>query len=135
MLQEIKTEVQSSIAPLVQGILKDAQYLLGQEIDLARSEIKQEIVKAKTAAVSLGIGAGLAFVAAVMFCITLVQFLLWVFPTLETWGSYAIVTAVIAGIAFACIALGKKKAGEVSPLPREAIDSMKENAEWLRQKI
>ncbi len=135
MLQEIKEEVQSSIAPLIQGILGDAQHLMAQELALARSEITQEITKAKTAAISLGAGIGLMAIAAILFCLTVVQFLLWAFPELPIWMSYALVTALAAVSALAFISVGKKKASEVSPVPRETIDSIKENAEWLKQKI
>ncbi|MBN8548243.1 MAG: phage holin family protein [Deltaproteobacteria bacterium] len=135
MLQEIKAEVQSSIAPLLQGIVADGQNLLRQEIALAKSELNQEVGKVKTAAVSLGVAVALGAAATLLFCLTLVHALVKIFPQLELWGSYAVVTVAI-GIAAGCfLAAGRRQAGEVNAIPQETLQSLKDNAQWLKQKI
>ena len=136
MLNEIKREVQSNLAPLLGEVLKDAQKLIRQEIALARSEIKQDVSEVKSATISLSIALISGLVALGLLSLTIVHFLRWAFPnTLPYWTCYGIVTLLFAAIGVVCYVAGREKAEQVDVVPGKTMETMRENAEWLRSKI
>jgi hypothetical protein len=119
-----------SMSSLVSGIISDAQQLIRQEINLARREVREELNKAKTAALSMAAGAGLTALGGILFALTLVYVL--VALGLPVWAGYAIVAAVITSIGVALLIIGRAKASQVSVIPPQTAESLKENAEWIQ---
>jgi Putative Actinobacterial Holin-X, holin superfamily III len=81
---------QPSVGELVSGILKDAKQLVVEGAELAKLEVKDELRKAKTAAVAVGVGIGVAAVGGVLLILMLVH-LLDAYTTIPLWGCYGIV--------------------------------------------
>lgn len=136
MLSEIKREVQSSLAPLLGEVLKDAQKLVRQEIALARSEIKQDVSEVKSATVSLSVALVCGLVALVLLSLTVVHFLRWAFPnTLPYWVCYGLVMLVFAAVGAVFYTAAREKAGQVDVIPGKTMETLRENAEWLKSKI
>ena len=135
VFSELKQEVESNWAPLVGDVFKEAQKLIRQEITLARSEIRQDISEAKAATFSLSFGVFAASLAAVLLSLTVVHLLKWEFPFLPYWSAYGIVGAVFALIAVGFFLRGRKKAAEVDIMPKQTIETMRENAAWVKSKI
>ena len=119
-----------SFATVLQDILVNVQEILRSEIRLARTEIRQEAVRAAFSALWLAAG--------VIVVLGSCMFLLWT-------GAYALsaivpmwaATLVVALAAAACggilIVVGVRKLARVTPVPDRTIDSLKENLEWIRQ--
>jgi hypothetical protein len=120
-----------SLPDLVSGIMDDIRTLVRQEIALGRAEILQQINKTKRAAiaVSAGIGAG---AVGVLFLLLLVVHLIHEAGGLPLWGSYAIVGGVLVVIGGILFFLGKRQASEVNLVPRQTIESIKENVQWIK---
>jgi hypothetical protein len=120
---------QSSIGELIGNISDDLSQLFRQEVELAKAEIKQEAAKAGKAAGMLG-GAGFAgYLAVVLLSFAAVFGLDAVMPA--GWAAL-IVAAVWAVIGAVLYVNGKKKLKTVDPMPRRTVDTIKEDAQWLK---
>jgi hypothetical protein len=118
------------MSSLVTGIISDAQQLIRQELALARREMQEELNKAKAAAVSMAVGAGLAALGGVLFALMFV-YLLALAP-IPLWGCFAIVAGVVTAIGVGLLLAGRTKVNEVSLIPPQTAETMKENVEWIQ---
>lgn len=122
-----------SVSTLVGDIVTDAQNLLKQELALAKREITEEIDKAKEAAISLAIGAGILALGGVLLCFMLVYLLNWAFPEyLPLWGCFAIVGGMLAAAGGIILAVGTKRAGAIHLVPERTLNTMKDNVKWIK---
>jgi hypothetical protein len=120
---------ETSIGDLIGNISDDLSQLFRQEVELAKAEVKQEAVKAGKAAGMLG-GAGFAgYLAVVLLSFAAVFGLANVMDA----GWAALIVAVVWAAAGAALYLaGKKKLETVDPMPRRTVDTLKEDAQWLK---
>jgi hypothetical protein len=120
-----------SLTALVAGIVNDLQRLLRQELQLARTEVRQEWDKTKTAASSMAAAAGLAAVAGLLLCL-MVVYILHELAGLPLWGSFGIVGGVLALFSLLLFAVGRAKASEVHVIPPKTVETLKEDVQWIR---
>jgi len=125
-----------SVAPLVTGIVDDLQELIKQNLTLFKVEVREDFKKTKEAAAALGAGIGLAIVGALHLTLMLVFLLWWAFnPGLPLWVCFAIVGGVFAGVGGALTFRGKKKLDSFNPLPDETAQALKENVQWIKNRM
>jgi uncharacterized membrane protein len=122
----------ASLASLVGGIINDAKDLLLHEFTMAKLEMKDELNKTKTAAVSLAIGAGISAVGGLLLILMLVHLLAALTP-IPLWGSYGIVGAVLLLVGVILLMSGKRTAEQVDVVPPRTVATLKENAQWLKE--
>ena len=122
-----------SLAALLGGIMKDAKDLLAQELTLAKLEGHDELRQIKTAALSLGIGVGVAAVGGILLSVMLVH-VLAAYTDIPLWGCYGIVGSVFGVLGWVLLASGKHKIEEIDVMP-QTVETMKENAQWLREQM
>jgi Putative Actinobacterial Holin-X, holin superfamily III len=122
-----------SLAALLGGIMKDAKDLLVQELTLAKLEGQDEVRQIKTAALSLGIGVGVAAVGGILLSVMLVH-VLTAYTDIPLWGCYGIVGSVFGVLGWVLLASGKHKIEEIDVMP-QTVETMKENAQWLREQM
>jgi uncharacterized membrane protein YqjE len=118
-----------SVGAVVGDIANDLSTLVRQEMELARTEIKQEVARAGKGAGMLG-GAGVAGHLFLWFLSLALVYLLDNWMPLELGALItALVWAAVAGV----LALrGRRELQEAEPqLPRTQ-QSLKEDAQWLR---
>ncbi len=120
-----------SLAALLGGIMHDAKDLLGQELTLAKLEGQDELRQLKTAALVLGIGAGVSTIGGLLLSLMLAHGLA-VYTGMALWGCYGIVGSVLTVIGWMLIALSKHKGEAINFMP-QTVETMKENAQWLRE--
>lgn len=125
--------VAPSLAALLGGIMKDAKDLLVQELTLAKLEGHDELRQIKTAALSLGIGVGVAAVGGILLSVMLVH-VLAAYTDIPLWGCYGIVGSVFGVLGWVLLASGKHKIEEIDVMP-QTVETMKENAQWLREQM
>ncbi|WP_433296719.1 phage holin family protein [Actinoplanes sp. CA-030573] len=120
---------ETSIGEMIGDISNDLSQLFRQEVELAKVELKQEATKAGKAAGMLG-GAGFAgYLAVVLLSFALVFGLANVMDA----GWAALIVAVIWAIIGAVLyAAGRKRLKTVDPVPRRTVDTIKEDAQWLK---
>lgn len=126
------TDQERSIAQLVSGLVADAQNLARKEMALARAEIMGEIRKSRQGAIGLGIGAALAFIGS-LFLTAMVVDLLVEFADMERWLANLIVGGIYAIVGGVSLYFGIKRFQTVDPVPRETIDSVREDVAWLKE--
>jgi hypothetical protein len=123
-------EQRLSLAALFMGLLDDVKRLISQELRLARDEFKEELGKAKSAAVSVSIGIGLLAVSGLLLIVMLVH-MLQAFTGLPLWICYGIVGGMIGGTGAFLLIKGQRNAALVHMVPHRTMETMKENVTWI----
>jgi len=128
--QDHTEEVSStSVGELIGNISNDLSQLFRQEVELAKAELKQEANKAGKAAGMLGVAAFAGYLAVVLLSFALV----FALGNVMDLGWAALIVAVIWGIVGAVLfANGRKKLKTVDPVPHRTVDTIKEDAQWLK---
>jgi nitrate/nitrite transporter NarK len=120
---------ETSIGEIIGNISNDLSQLFRQEVALAKAEIQQEATKAGKAAGMLG-GAGFAGYLAVVLLSFAIVFGL---GNVMDLGWAALIVAVIWGAIGAVLFVnGRKKLKTVDPVPRRTAETLKEDAQWLK---
>jgi len=130
MAINLQTAPDPSMTSLVTGILDDAQQLMKQQMALFKHELQADLQKTKEAALSSVLGLGILCIGALLLCEMLVYLLHWAIPGLALWGSYAIVGVILTSIGGVLLFLGKQKIEEISPVPEQTVEGLKENVQW-----
>ena len=120
---------ETSVGELIGNISNDLSTLFRQEVDLAKAELKQEATRAGKAAGMLG-GAGFAgYLAVVLLSFALV----FALGNVMDLGWAALIVAVLWAIIGAVLyANGRKKLKAVDPTPRRTVETIKEDAQWMK---
>jgi hypothetical protein len=121
-----------SLAALIGGIINDARDILLKEFTMAKLEIQDELRKTKTAAISLGIGIAITAVGGLLLILMLVH-LLQTLTGLPLWTCYGIVGGVLLLSGLIVLFTGKKTAEEIEVVPQETVETLKENAQWIKE--
>jgi len=124
-------ERERSISDVVQDIIRNIQEMLRSEVRLAKTELREEVVKAKSAGVLLGGGAVSAFFAIFFLLLMTVYALTRVMPD---WAAALIVAGIMAIAAGLMLSEGMKRFKQVHPTPERTVENIKENVEWVKQK-
>ncbi|HEU4350217.1 MAG TPA: phage holin family protein [Actinoplanes sp.] len=120
---------ETSVGELIGNISNDLSQLFRQEVELAKAEVKQEATKAGKAAGMLGAAAFAGYLAIVLLSFALV----FALGNVMDLGWAALIVAVLWGVVGAVMyANGRKKLKTVDPMPRRTVDTIKEDAKWLK---
>lgn len=118
-----------SLGDIVGDISKDMSTLVRQEMDLARTELKQEVSK-------LGKGAGMFGGAGVAGLLTLFFLSLALAHLLDNWMPAELATLIVAllwGAVAAVLALrGREEIKEANPELPATQQSLKEDVQWAK---
>ncbi len=124
-----RTEEPGSLGELIGDISNDLSTLFRKEVELAKAEIRQEATKAGKAAGMLG-GAGFAGYMTVVLLSFAAVFGL---GNVMDLGWAALIVAVLWAAAGAVLyTAGRKRLKDVDPVPRRTVDTLKEDARWLK---
>jgi uncharacterized membrane protein YqjE len=120
---------QRSLGEIVSDVASDLSDLLRQEVELAKTELKQEAAKA-------GKGAGLLGGASIAAHLVLVFVSLAALFLLDNWMPTelaALVVAVVWAVAAAALAMaGRKSLQRTNPQLPKTQQTLKEDAAWAR---
>ena len=117
------------IATVLSDIVGNLQRMVRSEFRLAKTEVTQELTKARTAGLWLGVGAMLLASSALFVLLAAVYALTLLVPS---WAAAMIVAAGTALLAALCVGVGMSKFRTTHAVPKTA-ESLKENVEWARQ--
>jgi hypothetical protein len=115
----------------VAGIVSDAQELLKQEVELFKSEVREDVRKTRDAAIRLGAGAGVTAVGALFVCVMLVLLLHWTVPAIYLWAWFGIVGFGLVACGAALLYLGRSKLTSFNPLPEQSVEALRENVRCI----
>jgi hypothetical protein len=119
-----------SVAVLLGGIVNDAKELLEQEVAMLKLEARDELRKAKSAAIALGIGIGVVTVGGMLLMLMLVHGLV-AFTEIPLWECYGFVGSGLVILGTVLLIVGKHKAEKLDVVPQQTLETMKETAQWL----
>jgi uncharacterized membrane protein YqjE len=117
-----------SISAVLHDIVGNVQNIVRSEIRLAKTEATEELGKARSAGVMLGVGALLLLLSAIFLLLSAVHALSLV---MEEWAAALTVGAVVGVIAAFCCGAGMKRFKSVRPVPKTSA-TIKENVEWAK---
>lgn len=120
---------QPSATNLVSGILADVQQLLTQQTQLLRLEVREDLARARTGAVFLGVGIGITAVGGLLFCLMLPHLLNWLMHW-PLWICFCIFGVVFLFLGGGASFVALKKFQHAAALP-ETTTTLKENLACL----
>jgi hypothetical protein len=125
---------------MMSEVASDVTRLVRQEVELARTEIRAEAAKAVRGVRAIGMGS-----AALMFFVILVsvggalalsEVLASRVPELANWSTAIALGAVAMFwllVGLTLLGSGRRRLRRFSPVPRQTIESLKEDIAWLRK--
>jgi hypothetical protein len=116
---------EGTLSSLAEGAIEDLEKLVRQNFDLLRSELQQGLDDAKNAALSMGVGAGLAATGGILGTVGLVH-LIHRTVRLPLWACYGVVGGVLGAVGGEMLCAGARKAADVQLIPRQTAEVLKE---------
>ncbi len=123
---------QSSLGDLFSTLSTQASLLFRQEVQLAQVEMTRKATRAGQNAAYIILGVVFAQAAFLTLVATLILALANV---MDAWLAALLVGIVLAIVAALMIGFGVNKLKEIDPAPRQTMQTMRENKEWLTQQI
>jgi hypothetical protein len=118
-----------SLGELVGELTRDFSHLVRQEMQLAKTEIKEEAAKAGRAAGQLTAAAVAAHLCALLAALAVA----WAIgEAIPIWAGLAIVALVLGVVALVLYSQGRGQVQQIDPLPQETIETLEEDARWAR---
>jgi protein-S-isoprenylcysteine O-methyltransferase Ste14 len=125
---------EESLGSLLRGIMTDLRTLVREEVALARVEIRQQVGRARTAAVSFGVAA-----AALLFGSTflLVAVALGIADMFDwpVWAGFGVLAILLSLVGFVALSSGRKQMSQVHAVPQQTVTTLKENSEWIAKRL
>lgn len=121
-----------SVVALLGGIVNDAKELLVQEVALTKLEVRDELRRAKSAAITLGIAIGIVAAGGMLLSVMLVHVLV-MFTEIPLWGCYGLVGSGLVVLGGVVLAVGKLPAEELDVASQPTVKTRKENEQWLTE--
>ncbi len=122
-------KVERSVPELVSDVAKDMSTLVRKELELAKFETKEEISRGAKAGGMLGAAGGAAYFALLLLSFGIVFLLDLVIPLWTAFVLMAVVYGVVAAVLFT---QGRARIKQVSPVPDETVESVKEDVRWVK---
>ena len=119
-----------SLSDVFQNIVRNVQEIVRSEIRLAKTEVREEIIEAKSATLLLATGIGACIFAILFLLLSLVYGLATVIP------SWAAALAVGVGLALAAtltLIASTRRFKQLTPTPEHTVESIKENIAWAKR--
>ena len=118
-----------SIGTVVSDIVGDLQQIVRAEVRLAKTEVREELAKARRGAVLIAAGAVSIVLATGLLLLALVYALATVWPP---WAAALAVAVGVFAIGAALAMSGKTQLSHVDMPPAKTVSSVKENLQWAK---
>lgn len=118
-----------TVTGLVSGIVDDAQKLLRQQVEMLKSEVKEDFRRSKRAAEFGGLGIVLLTVG-FLGLVTALAYFLHEHYQFSMWASWGIIGLIFFVAGGALAATSYILLERFNPLPDKTMDALKENLSW-----
>ena len=122
-------KVERSVPELVSDVAKDMSTLVRKELELAKIETKEEISRGAKAGGMIGAAGGAAYFALLLLSFGIVFLLDLVMPL---WAAFVLMAVVYGVVAAVLFTQGRTRMKQVSPMPDETVESVKEDVRWIK---
>jgi uncharacterized membrane protein YqjE len=119
----------ASLGELFGRMTNDFSTLVRKEMELAKVEMKEEVGRAGKAGSAFGGAAAAGLMALILLSFAVAWGLAEIMPE---GFAFLIVGAVYAVVAAVLFSAGRKKLQQVNPVPEQTVETLKEDAQWLR---
>ncbi len=117
------------LSELISEVTGDLTTLVRKELELAKIETKQEVSRAAKAGGMMGAAGAAAYFALLLLSLAFVFLLDLVMPL---WAAFLVMAALYGLVAGALFVQGRARAKQVSPMPEQTVESVKEDVRWLK---
>jgi hypothetical protein len=132
MAQQQMVREEKSLGDLFTELASETGTLVRQEMALAQAELTTKASKAGKNVGFLAVGGAIAFTAALALTAAVILLLsLWI----PSWLSALIVGLAIGAIAYFIVTSALAELRKTDPVPRETIETLKEDAQWLKNEV
>ena len=118
-----------SIPEILQDSLGNIQDIVRAEVRLAKAELGEDLNRARSGGLLIGVGAVAAIFSALFILLGCVYALGLVMPN---WAAALVVAAAVGVAAAATLTLGLKRLKTIQAAPKTAA-TLKENVRWAKQ--
>jgi uncharacterized membrane protein YqjE len=118
-----------SIPEILKDVLTNIQDIVRAEVRLAKAELGEELSRARSGGLLMGVGALAAIFSALFLLLACVYGLSRVMPN---WAAALVVAAALGVAAAVTLGLGSKRFKAIQAAPKTAA-SLKENVQWAKQ--
>lgn len=131
MAQQVVKE-ERSLGDLFSELANETGTLVRQEVALAQAELTQKATKVGRNVGFLAIGGAVAYAALLAVMAAAIGGLAYIMPL---WLAALIIGVVVGIIAFALISSALKALKNTGLTPRQTVESLKEDAQWLKNQV
>jgi len=121
---------EESIPDLIRGTIRDGIGIVRDEILLARTEMREEVVRIKSGLITVVAAIGIGMLAVIMLLDTIAWGASYAFSW-PAWAGFAVVALPLMVIAIVLAVMSRSMLSRERFMPK-SVDTLKENAEWLR---
>lgn len=121
-----------SLGDLFAELASETSTLVRQEIRLASAEMSQKVANAGRNAGLIGAGGALAYAGLLAIVAAAVIGLGHFIPV---WLSALIVGLVVVAIGYVLIQMGLSALKRLDPMPRQTVETLKEDKEWAKEQL
>jgi putative Mn2+ efflux pump MntP len=143
--QQIAREVRKeerSLGELFSELASETSSLVRQEVALAQTELTQKATSVGKDIGSLAVGGAVGYMALWVILaavvIGLTQFISWLTGwqlITSAWIAATVVGLIVAGVGYSMVTKALAKLKNTDLTPRETVESLKEDAEWLKNQV
>jgi len=132
MAQQQMAKEEQSLGDLFTELATETGTLVRQEVALAQAEITDKATKAGKDIGYLAIGGAVGYAAMLAVIAAVIMLLAQFIPA---WAAALLVGVVIGAAAYFMITSALAELKKTDPLPRETIETIKEDAKWLKKEV
>lgn len=121
-----------SLGELFSELSREASTLFQQEMQLAKVEMSQKASQAGREVAFIGAGGAIAYAG---FLALLAALIIGLAEFMSMWLSALIVGLIVAGVGYFLIQQGINGLRKLNLAPRQTIETLKEDKEWLKQQV
>jgi uncharacterized membrane protein YqjE len=129
-MQPMKQE--RSLGELISELAGETSTLVRQEVALAKTELAQKAGQVGRNVAYVAAGGAVAYAALLAFMAAAIMALANVMPWWAAALVIGVLMAVVAGIILFAGYYGLK---ETDPVPRQTVETLKEDAQWVKEKM
>jgi ABC-type multidrug transport system fused ATPase/permease subunit len=120
------------LGELLSDLTSQVQALVRKEMELAKAEMKEEVTKAGKGVAAFVVAAVVGFIAAIVLAFAAAWALAEVIPT---GLAFLVVGVVLLGVAGLAAVKGKAKLAQLSPVPEQTVDTVKQDVETAKESL
>ncbi len=132
MAQQQMVKEEKSLGELFSELAGETGTLVRQEVALAQTEMIHKATKVGKNVGYLVVGGAVGYAAALAVIAGIIILLAQVIPA---WASALLVGVGIGVAAYFLISSALAELGKVDPMPRNTIETIKEDAKWLKKEV